>query len=139
MSSLTSPIAAQHPSPDPCPEEVRALEVRLAEYLAPELVLKVRRAYEVGAAAHAGQLRKSGEPYITHPLAVAGILADLRMDAETLCAAILHDALEDTPLSINFTAAMISVMVSAAIGVIFGFFPARRAARLDPIEALRRE
>ena len=48
-------------------------------------------------------------------------------------------ALEDTPLSINFTAAMISVMVSAAIGVIFGFFPARRAARLDPIEALRRE
>ena len=98
MSSLTSPIAASHPSPDPCPEEVRALEVRLLEYLPGEQVAKVRRAYEVGAAAHAGQLRKSGEPYITHPLAVAGILADLRMDAETLCAAILHDALEDTPL-----------------------------------------
>jgi putative ABC transport system permease protein len=48
-------------------------------------------------------------------------------------------ALEDTPLKINFTAATISVIVSAAIGVIFGFFPARRAARLDPIEALRRE
>ena len=42
--------------------------------------------------------RKSGEAYITHPVAVAGILAELRMDAETLCAAILHDALEDTPL-----------------------------------------
>jgi guanosine-3',5'-bis(diphosphate) 3'-pyrophosphohydrolase len=98
VSSLTSPIAASHPSPDPCPEEVRALEVRLAEYLPAEQVTRVRRAYEVGAAAHAGQLRKSGEPYITHPLAVAGILAELRMDAETLCAAILHDALEDTPL-----------------------------------------
>jgi hypothetical protein len=98
VSSLTSPIAAQHPSPDPCPEEVRALELRLSDYLAPELVAKVRRAYEIGAAAHAGQLRKSGEAYITHPVAVAGILADLRLDAETLCAAILHDALEDTPL-----------------------------------------
>jgi len=98
VSSLTSPIAAQHPSPDPCPEEVRALELRLADYLPEAQVLKVRRAYEIGAAAHAGQLRKSGEAYITHPVAVAGILADLRMDAETLCAAILHDALEDTPL-----------------------------------------
>ncbi len=48
-------------------------------------------------------------------------------------------ALEDTPLSINVTAATISVVVSAGIGVVFGFFPARRAARLDPIEALRRE
>ena len=94
MSSLTSPIAAQHPSPDPCPEEVRALELRLADYLPEAQVLKVRRAYEIGAAAHAGQLRKSGEAYITHPVAVAGILADLRMDAETLCAAILHDALD---------------------------------------------
>jgi guanosine-3',5'-bis(diphosphate) 3'-pyrophosphohydrolase len=77
---------------------VRALELRLAEYLPAEQVAKVRRAYEVGAAAHAGQLRKSGEPYITHPLAVASILSEWRMDAETLCAAILHDALEDTPL-----------------------------------------
>jgi guanosine-3',5'-bis(diphosphate) 3'-pyrophosphohydrolase len=74
VSSLTSPIAAQHPSPDPCPEEVRALELRLAEYLPEAQVKKVRRAYEIGAAAHAGQLRKSGEAYITHPVAVAGIL-----------------------------------------------------------------
>ena len=52
----------------------------------------------MGAHAHDGQVRKSGEAYITHPVAVAAILAELRVDWETLCAAILHDTLEDTPL-----------------------------------------
>ena len=100
MSSLTSPInQASQPCLDPCPDAVRALELKLADYLPEAQVLKVRRAYELGADAHAGQTRKSGEAYITHPVAVAGILADLRMDAETLCAAILHDALEDTQLT----------------------------------------
>jgi len=89
---------ARAPCPDPCPEAVRGLEAKLAEYLTEAQVLSVRRAYQVGASAHEGQTRKSGEPYITHPVAVASILADLRMDAETLCAAILHDTLEDTPL-----------------------------------------
>jgi len=99
MSSLTTPIGvALQPSPDPCPEAVRALELKLAEYLPESQIMKVQRAYHVGALAHAGQIRRSGEAYITHPVAVAGILAELRMDAETLCAAILHDALEDTPL-----------------------------------------
>ncbi len=86
------------PGPDPCPDEVALLASRLDAYLAPEQVERVRRAYRVGAAAHHGQTRKSGEPYITHPLAVAGLLAEMGMDVETLCAAILHDALEDTPL-----------------------------------------
>ncbi|MCE5232593.1 MAG: bifunctional (p)ppGpp synthetase/guanosine-3',5'-bis(diphosphate) 3'-pyrophosphohydrolase [Mizugakiibacter sp.] len=76
-----------------------ALEQRLAGYLPAEQVQRTRRAYEVGARAHAGQLRKSGEPYITHPIAVAGILAELGMDAETIIAAILHDTLEDTALT----------------------------------------
>jgi guanosine-3',5'-bis(diphosphate) 3'-pyrophosphohydrolase len=99
MSSLTQPLesAVRH-GPDPCPDAMRALEARLADYLAPAQIAKVRRAYEIGALAHAGQTRRSGEAYITHPVAVAGILAELRMDAETLCAAILHDALEDTEL-----------------------------------------
>ncbi len=70
----------------------------LATYLAPEQINLVQQAYEVGARAHAGQTRKSGEPYITHPVAVACILADLRMDHETIMAAILHDTLEDTNL-----------------------------------------
>ena len=98
MSSLTQPGAALQPNPDPCPDAVRALEHKLADYMEPAQVARVRRAYEVGARAHAGQTRRSGEAYITHPVAVAGILAELRMDAETLCAAILHDALEDTDL-----------------------------------------
>ena len=80
------------------PANVQALEKRLA-YLPAEQIALVRQAYLIGADAHAGQTRKSGEPYITHPVAVAGILADLGMDVETIVAAILHDTLEDTPLS----------------------------------------
>jgi len=80
------------------PADVLALEQRLSAYLSPEQVSRVRDAYFIGARAHEGQTRKSGEPYITHPVAVATILADLGMDAETIIAAILHDTLEDTPL-----------------------------------------
>ncbi|PKM07473.1 MAG: bifunctional GTP diphosphokinase/guanosine-3',5'-bis(diphosphate) 3'-diphosphatase [Gammaproteobacteria bacterium HGW-Gammaproteobacteria-4] len=76
-----------------------ALAARLSEYLSAEQIGKVARAYAIAASAHSGQTRKSGEDYITHPVAVASILAELRLDQETLCAAILHDALEDTPLS----------------------------------------
>jgi GTP diphosphokinase / guanosine-3',5'-bis(diphosphate) 3'-diphosphatase len=54
------------------------------------------RAAEVATLAHEGQLRRSGEPYITHPIAVAGIVADLGLDAQTVAAALLHDAVEDT-------------------------------------------
>ncbi len=75
------------------------LAAQLATYLPPEQVEWVRGAYAVGAHAHASQRRKSGEPYITHPLAVASILAGLRLDAETIVAAILHDTLEDTGLT----------------------------------------
>jgi GTP diphosphokinase / guanosine-3',5'-bis(diphosphate) 3'-diphosphatase len=56
----------------------------------------IERAYEVAAYWHAGQQRKSGDPYITHPLAVATILAELGMNHETICAALLHDTVEDT-------------------------------------------
>ncbi|WP_018634974.1 RelA/SpoT family protein [Parafrankia elaeagni] len=59
---------------------------------------QVQRAFEVADAAHAGQVRFSGHPYITHPIAVASILADLGMDIPTLCAALLHDTLEETDL-----------------------------------------
>ena len=80
------------------PAYVRALE-QAASYLPADQLLQLRRAWEVGAAAHAGQTRKSGEPYITHPVAVAQVLAELGLDVETLVAAILHDTIEDTPLT----------------------------------------
>ncbi|MBD8525012.1 RelA/SpoT family protein [Pseudomarimonas arenosa] len=86
------------PTLDPVPEVAAALERVASEYLSAEQVARVRRAYLVSAAAHDGQTRKSGEPYITHPLAVSSLLAELRLDCETLCAAILHDTLEDTGL-----------------------------------------
>jgi GTP diphosphokinase / guanosine-3',5'-bis(diphosphate) 3'-diphosphatase len=70
---------------------------KLEAYLSPAQVERVREAYEFGAEKHHGQKRVSGEPYITHPVAVADILADLRLDADTLVAAILHDVIEDTP------------------------------------------
>ncbi len=79
------------------PDYVQALE-RAAHYLPVEQRALLRRAWEVGAAAHEGQTRKSGEPYITHPVAVAQVLAVQGLDVETLVAAILHDTIEDTPL-----------------------------------------
>src|SRR4249919_4069053 len=80
------------------PEYVLALE-KAAAYLPADQHALLRRAWMVGAAAHVGQTRRSGEPYITHPVAVAAVLAEQRVDVETLIAAILHDTLEDTPLA----------------------------------------
>ncbi|PVV10790.1 MAG: bifunctional GTP diphosphokinase/guanosine-3',5'-bis(diphosphate) 3'-diphosphatase [gamma proteobacterium symbiont of Ctena orbiculata] len=69
----------------------------LESYLSPDHIREVYRAYLFGAEAHVGQHRKTGEPYIYHPVAVARILADMRMDYKCLMAAILHDVIEDTP------------------------------------------
>lgn len=68
----------------------------LEAYLSHEHIREVYRAYLFGADAHSGQKRRSGEPYIYHPLAVAHILSDMRMDYKCLIAAILHDVIEDT-------------------------------------------
>ncbi|MBD9369431.1 bifunctional (p)ppGpp synthetase/guanosine-3',5'-bis(diphosphate) 3'-pyrophosphohydrolase [Xanthomonas sp. XNM01] len=86
------------PASEPVPDYVLELE-RAASYLPREQMPLLREAWRVGAAAHAGQTRKSGEPYITHPVAVACVLAELGLDVETLIAAILHDTIEDTPLT----------------------------------------
>jgi GTP diphosphokinase / guanosine-3',5'-bis(diphosphate) 3'-diphosphatase len=69
----------------------------LEEYLSAEHIREVYRAYLFGAEAHVGQHRKTGEPYIYHPVAVARILGGMRMDYKCLMAAILHDIIEDTP------------------------------------------
>jgi GTP pyrophosphokinase len=69
----------------------------MAIYLKPADIEKVQAAFKMARVAHEGQSRKSGEPYITHPLAVATILAQWHLDAQALIAAILHDVVEDTP------------------------------------------
>ncbi|OFZ29807.1 MAG: GTP pyrophosphokinase [Bdellovibrionales bacterium RIFCSPHIGHO2_01_FULL_40_29] len=61
----------------------------------------IKRVYEFSEKAHQGQLRRSGEPYISHPLNVAGILADLRLDMDTIATGLLHDTVEDTPATLD--------------------------------------
>ncbi|MEH8016556.1 bifunctional GTP diphosphokinase/guanosine-3',5'-bis pyrophosphate 3'-pyrophosphohydrolase [Rheinheimera muenzenbergensis] len=75
------------------------LKNQISAYLPAEQVALVQQAYIVARDAHAPQTRSSGEPYITHPVAVSSILADMHMDHETLMAALLHDVIEDTPVS----------------------------------------
>ncbi len=71
----------------------------LSSYLEPDQIKGVNRAYYYAEQAHDGQFRRTGDPYITHPLAVANILAEMRMDPQSLKAALLHDVIEDTGVS----------------------------------------
>ena len=79
---------------------MRRLIETLEAYLPEEQVESVMHAYEFGAAAHDGQKRKSGEAYISHPVAVAQELADMHLDSQAITAAILHDVVEDTEASL---------------------------------------
>ncbi|MBB72370.1 MAG: bifunctional GTP diphosphokinase/guanosine-3',5'-bis(diphosphate) 3'-diphosphatase [Legionellales bacterium] len=74
------------------------LQAELEQYLEAEQVEQIHEAYLLGKEAHEGQTRRTGEPYITHPLAVAKIMAEMRMDPQSIMAAILHDVIEDTPV-----------------------------------------
>jgi guanosine-3',5'-bis(diphosphate) 3'-pyrophosphohydrolase len=74
-----------------------SLNLLIQRYLPEEQIKRLKQAYLVARDAHEGQTRSSGEPYITHPVAVACILAEMRLDYETLMAALLHDVIEDTP------------------------------------------
>lgn len=75
---------------------LQGLTDKLSSYLDPKEVDRIKRAYLFSEKCHLGQMRQSGDPYITHPLAVANILADMRMDPESLMAGLLHDVIEDT-------------------------------------------
>src|SRR6187402_1473699 len=110
--ALALPLTA--PAEDAVPDYVQSLE-RAANYLPQAQRAQLRRAWAVGAAAHAGQTRKSGEPYITHPVAVAQVLAEQGLDVETLVAAILHDTIEDTPLSRQDLAAQFGETVAELV------------------------
>ncbi|WP_366143157.1 bifunctional (p)ppGpp synthetase/guanosine-3',5'-bis(diphosphate) 3'-pyrophosphohydrolase, partial [Algiphilus sp.] len=78
---------------------IDALARVLETYMTADQVDEVRRAHALGQQVHSGQMRSSGEPYIYHPLAVARILAEMRLDHVTIIAAILHDAIEDTEVT----------------------------------------
>jgi GTP pyrophosphokinase len=80
LDQLISEIAGYHPSAD---------------------LPLVRRAYQFAAEAHAGQTRKSGDPYVTHPLAVAQVIAELKLDVASICAGLLHDCVEDTSATVE--------------------------------------
>ncbi len=75
---------------------IDTLDTKLRNYLSPDQANLVRRAFYYAEQAHYGQYRRSGEPYVSHPLAVTNILAEMRMDHQSLVAAMLHDVIEDT-------------------------------------------
>jgi GTP diphosphokinase / guanosine-3',5'-bis(diphosphate) 3'-diphosphatase len=72
-----------------------------SQYLSPPDLETIRRAYETADEAHRGTMRRSGEPYISHPLEVALLLADMRIDADGIVAALLHDVVEDTDFTLD--------------------------------------
>ena len=80
---------------------LRQLIETLETYLPEDQIQTIMQAYEFGAAAHQGQKRQSGEPYISHPVAVAQELAEMHLDGQAICAAILHDVVEDTTACIT--------------------------------------
>ena len=99
---VTSRLRFRVPAPQPAIDGVgpdrsfAGFEKQLNSYLHDTQVQLVKRAYFFAEQAHYGQVRRSGEPYVTHPLAVAGVLAAMHMDHQSLMAALLHDTIEDT-------------------------------------------
>ena len=76
-------------------ESIGALSKKLSDYIKKKKVRQVNKAYNFACEAHSGQFRSSGDPYVTHPIAVASILSSFRMDEDSLSAAMLHDVIED--------------------------------------------
>jgi RelA/SpoT family (p)ppGpp synthetase len=96
-------------------KDLRQLVETLETYVPEEQVRQVLKAYEFGAIAHDGQTRLSGEPYISHPVAVAKMLADMHLDPQTIIAAILHDVVEDTDTGISDLEEQFGVEVAALV------------------------
>ena len=100
-STLAGPPATRSARPAPKPAltpgaaSITHLAEKLAEYLTPSELKKVKEAYRFSDEMHLGQMRRSGEPYISHPIAVAEICADWKLDAQAIMAALLHDVMED--------------------------------------------
>ena len=107
VAGLALPVAADGPGVFPADQATPAdfdksfehFRSRIAAYLTPEDTVRVADAYAFSQTAHQGQMRVSGHPYISHPLAVAEALADWHLDAQALSAALLHDVMEDTDIT----------------------------------------
>jgi len=110
--------------------EIAEFTRHLGHYLPPPDVALVERAFEFSESAHRGQFRKSGEPYITHPLAVASILSEWQLDAEGLAAALLHDVMEDTSVTRSELESTFGKPVAAIVDGL---------SKLDQIEFATRE
>ena len=85
---------------EPAEITIENLKSKIKHYYPNDATL-ILRAFKVAQVAHEGQFRASGRPYITHPCVVCDILIDLGLDVETLCAALLHDTVEDTDITDN--------------------------------------
>jgi GTP pyrophosphokinase len=96
--SLAPPAPQAHPAASAAAASFAALLGRL-DYLGAADIEAIRRAYRFADEAHLGQLRKNGDPYITHPIAVAAQCAEWKLDAQALMAALMHDAMEDCGVS----------------------------------------
>jgi len=102
MATIARQIRASERAADrDAPPTLDELLREVGTYLSPNDLEVVRRAYRFAEQAHQGQTRRSGEPYVTHPLATALILADLRMDVDVIAAGLLHDVPEDTPVPMS--------------------------------------
>ena len=83
------------------PYNYQNVEDMASKYLPEEQIKIIKKSYELAKDAHEGQFRKSGEPYILHPIQVAGILTELKLDYATICAGFLHDVVEDTKYTLE--------------------------------------
>ncbi|HQS57998.1 MAG: guanosine-3',5'-bis(diphosphate) 3'-pyrophosphohydrolase [Gallionellales bacterium 35-53-114] len=95
--------------------DVEELLQEVSAYLKPEDVENIQRAVELSKSAHHGQLRQSGEAYVTHPIAVARILTTLHLDAQAIIAALLHDVVEDTDITVDEIAAQFGKPVADVV------------------------
>ena len=93
-----------------------ALRARMAETFSPQSMRLIDKAYQTAEEAHRGQKRRSGEPYIIHPIAVAEILFELGMDPPSVETALLHDVVEDTNFKLSDIARMFGIYVADLVG-----------------------
>lgn len=109
--------ASSGPASPPLPKMIRIQEIidSMGSRLSAEDMMMLQKAYVFSAAAHEGQTRNSGEPYLSHPLSVASILANMNLDAVSVAAALLHDTVEDTDVTVDEVAAKFGVAVARVV------------------------